>query len=277
MSPIKLTEARVADAKYRGEDGSRDVRWDTLLTGFGLRITPAGGKSYVLSYRHKGKKRLLTVGRVELYKTVAGARAKAQDMLRNLHDRGVDPKQTRHTLKGSETVADLWKRYDELVIAGRGPNPQRTVRSLFRTHILPVLGTVAVAHLDAADVTRLHDKATSKGGKVAANRAVERLSDCLAWAHKRYRASFPPNWTNPCREVAMNAEHPRRHSLTPPQLRALWDSLEAERSPWNRAYLRVVMLTGARKSEVLNLRWADVDLTLAARWSAAPRHGAMNI
>src|SRR4030095_2095610 len=89
---------------------------------------------------------------------------------------------------------------------------------------------------------------------------VERLSDCLAWTAKRYRTSFPAGWENPCRGIEKHVEHPRRHSLTAAQLRALWDSLEGERSPWIRAYLRVVILTGARKSEVLNLRWPDVDL-----------------
>ena len=70
----------------------------------------------------------------------------------------------------------------------------------------------------------------------------------------------PGRLDDPCREVEKHVEHPRRHSLTSVQLRALWDALEAERSPYLRTFLRVLMLTGARKSEVLGLRWADVDL-----------------
>jgi integrase len=89
---------------------------------------------------------------------------------------------------------------------------------------------------------------------------VERLSDCLEWAKPRFKKNFPPNWTNPCRAVRKHTEHPRRHSLTVPQLRVLWDALDAEPNAYIRAYLRVLLLSGARKSEVLALKWADVDL-----------------
>lgn len=65
---------------------------------------------------------------------------------------------------------------------------------------------------------------------------------------------------NPCRSVDRHKEHSRRHHLTAAQLRALWDALDSERSPYIRVYLRTLILTGARKSEVLNMRWADLDL-----------------
>lgn len=260
MSPRrKLSDRAAARAAYAGANGARCVVWDAL-GGFGLRITPQGGKSFVLSYRHGGKKKLLSLGDVALYESVEAARAKARRLLVDLRERGIDPANAREQLSEAETVASLYKSWSAAVLDSSPENSRKSVRSLFKLHILPAVGTTNVTALDSGAVQRMHDKA-SAGGKVVANRAVDRLSALLNWAHKRYRSSFPDHWRNPCADVDRHREHARRHHLTTTQLRALWDALEAERSPYIRAFLRALILTGARKSEVLGMRWADVDLT----------------
>ena len=58
----KLTIKSIKSYRYEGDGMSRDVRWDTNLPGFGLRIYPSGRKGFVISYRADGRKRMMTLG-----------------------------------------------------------------------------------------------------------------------------------------------------------------------------------------------------------------------
>lgn len=157
MSPRrKLNDRAVASATYTGANKARCVMWDTL-PGFGLRITPEGGKSFVLSYRHGGKKRLLSLGNVALYKSADAARTKARRMLIDLKERGIDPASARETLRDSETVESLYKNYTTAVLSVAPKNSRKAVFSLFKLHIIPEIGTERVATLDSGAVQRMHD------------------------------------------------------------------------------------------------------------------------
>ena len=57
---MKLTTSKIKDFTYRG---GWDVRWDDAVPGLGVRIYPSGKKAFVLSYRAKGRKRLMVLGR----------------------------------------------------------------------------------------------------------------------------------------------------------------------------------------------------------------------
>ena len=59
---MHLTKRKIDSFEYEGQNGSRDVRWDDRLPGFGVRIYPNGKRSFVLSYRCHGRKRLMVLG-----------------------------------------------------------------------------------------------------------------------------------------------------------------------------------------------------------------------
>ena len=82
----KLTKKGIDSYKYKG---GWDVRWDSLITGFGLRLYPSGKKSFVLSYRKGKRKRLLVLGQYGKI-TLDKARDLAQKRLAELVD-GNDP------------------------------------------------------------------------------------------------------------------------------------------------------------------------------------------
>ena len=94
---MKLTKRYIDSARYQGTDGSRDVRWDALLPGFGLRIYPNGKKAYVLSYRSAGRKRLMTLGNANVL-TLDQARDQAREHLVAVVD-GKDPLEERRGLR----------------------------------------------------------------------------------------------------------------------------------------------------------------------------------
>jgi integrase len=119
----------------------------------------------------------------------------------------------------------------------------------------------------------LHDRVSAAGGKVIANRCVERLSGLLNWAHERSAKDFGPNWRNPCTGVRKHQEFARKHVLGADQLRALMASLEDEPNVYVRAYVLLIVLTGARQGELRRLRWPDVNLEQAIARIGASKNG----
>ena len=104
---MKLTKSSIDAARYQGksETRSRYVLWDSVLRGFGLRVTPSEAKVFVLSYRAHGRKRLMTIGSYGAL-TLVEARAKARKHLVAIED-GEDPLETRQRLSKAGTVAGL--------------------------------------------------------------------------------------------------------------------------------------------------------------------------
>jgi integrase len=99
-----------------------------------------------------------------------------------------------------------------------------------------------------------------------ANRVLAVLSKLMTWAEQH---AYRPQRSNPCRGVEKYREQPRRRYLTPDELKRLGAAFRiAERwhamSPTVITALRLILLTGARSSEILSLRWREVDLAGAA-------------
>ncbi|SFN15133.1 protein of unknown function [Nitrosomonas communis] len=86
LSPTRLsmtlTKTIIDKAEYIGDSatGERCVIWDGSLAGFGLRVYPAGKKSFILSYRYNGRKRLIIIGQYVLL-TLEQARKEAKKYL----------------------------------------------------------------------------------------------------------------------------------------------------------------------------------------------------
>ena len=85
---MKLTKRSIDGFTYQGTNGKRDIRWDDRLPGFGVRIYPNGKKSFVLSYRVNGRKRLMALGAYGVL-TLDQARSRARRHLSHIIDRFV--------------------------------------------------------------------------------------------------------------------------------------------------------------------------------------------
>ena len=81
---VKLTKDRVGKAVYQGDGKSRFVVWDSMITGFGVRVYPSGKKSYVISCRFEGRERLHTLGKAEAFRKVDDARDLGRNILTNV-------------------------------------------------------------------------------------------------------------------------------------------------------------------------------------------------
>ena len=173
---------------------------------------------------------------------------------------GEDPARTRREVRTAPTVADLAKRYmEEHARPKKKPGSVQGDETLLRLHVLPRLGGLRVNEVTSEDVERLH--LAMKGGKGAANRTVALLSKMFNLA-EAWR--FRPSGSNPCRHIEKYRERKIERYLSREELVRLGKVLRAAEQSGTEAAsviaaVRLLLLTGCRLSEVLTLKWADVD------------------
>jgi integrase len=273
MATKNLTKAAIESLAYDPKGPSRQVLWDSKVRGFGCRVTPQGGKQFVLLYRASGQQKLMSLGRVGDFKTLDQARIKAGALLTDLRQNGVDPMAARERMADAESMLALWTVYERDHLRHMSANTRRAVVSAWTVHVAPVVGTLKPGQVTRADVIRVHDKATKAGGKVIANRAIQRLRAMLTWLFERNERQFPIGWRNPAAGVKLHREAPRTAILDLEQQRALVVSLAEEPDPWVRVYIQLLLVTGCRANELASLKWQDVDVAKATAMIRARKNG----
>ncbi len=229
------------------------VFWDDRIPGFGVRVYPSGSKVYVVQTRHRGKSQRVTLGRHGVI-TADAARKKAAETINRIKS-GVDPVE-----RGSVTVAELAARYlDEHVDVRCKESTQRMYRSVVRRFIVPSYGGVAVEDVERKHINALH--LDLRHIPYQANRALEIGSKLFNLAEEwKLRTGG-----NPCKYVRKYPEKKRERFLTEAEFRhlgAVLNEMEAEgRLPvYPAAAIRLLMLTGCRRNEIVELQWKHVDL-----------------
>ncbi|HEX9736193.1 MAG TPA: site-specific integrase [Thermoanaerobaculia bacterium] len=256
MKGIKLTKRSVDAARYQGS-GAYYV-WDCEVRGFGLRVYPSALKSFVVTYRVRGKQRFYTIGRYgEL--TVDEARTKALQALGRARN-GEDPAGQRLASRRAPTMVDLAERYmREHAEVRKKPAVAKADRQTWERLILPRYGKRKVADIERCDVTQLHTELAATPAMANHTRGLLSTAFNLAevWG---WRAEG----TNPCRHVKKFKAQARERYYSEVELSRLGAVLtEAERSwgesPHAVAAIRLLILTGCRSVEILTLRWDYVD------------------
>lgn len=259
--------------------GKRDTfYWDDSTTGLGLKVTPAGKKTYVLQYRIHGRVRRYTIGKHGSPWTPEQARDEAVRLLGQVAA-GIDPAALKAALrregKAAKTVAQLCDLYVAEDCATKKPSTLAADKGRIERHIKPLLGRLRVKNVTDADVARFlgaiavghtaadiktgpHGRAIVKGGKGAATRATGLLGAIFSYA---VRQKMRPD--NPVHGVKRFKGHSSQRFLSDAELARLGEAMaEAERegvNPVAIAALRLLCLSGMRKTEVLSLEWQHVD------------------
>lgn len=247
----KLTNRSVSSIK----PSSRDiVVWDDELPGFGLRVKPSGAKSYLIQYRNRHTvSRRFTIGRHGII-----APEQARRAARGMHadvQRGADPAEDRMGERKAPTLRHLADQYlEQHAEKKKRPRSIASDKTLLRLHILPAIGNRRVAALSRADVIKLHHSMRETPG--AANRTLALLSKMLNLAELW---NMRPDGSNPCRHVERYPERKMERFLSAEELGRLGSVLseaeqEATELPSVIAAIRLLMFTGARLGEILNLR-----------------------
>ena len=236
----------------------RDVAfWDHDLPGFGVRVYASGRKVYVVQCRGPAGIRRMSLGEHGDL-TAEQARKRARAAISRIK-RGEEPIPGREQA-AAPTVADLAQRYMEAHAAVNcNAHTQNSYRSALDNHILPALGSKPVTEVRRSDAEALHYvlRATPR----QANRVLMVLSKMFKLAEDW---GLAPLGGNPCRFVVRYREGARKRFLTEDEYRRVGRALREleHESPMRAraaAALRLLMLTGCRLTEILTLRWDDID------------------
>ena len=228
------------------------ITYDSEVKGFGIRMTAAGAKAFVLNYRAAGRERRITIGNVPDW-SVSGARDRAKELRRRI-DVGEDPMGERHEDRAAPTIDDLAEQFDAEHLSRRRETTAKEYRSMLRGHILPALGRTRVADLRHSDVDRLHRKIMATA-PYRANRAVAVLSKMMMLAIK-----WEMRDDNPVKGIERAPENRRERFLTPAEIASLGKALDAHSERTSCDAIRLLMLTGARRGETLSATWPQIDL-----------------
>lgn len=285
-SRAKISKRTVDAAAIPGEGESRI--WDTELKGFCLRVYPEsrkaakGRKVYAVKYRVGRTQRWFTIGEHGSPWTPDGAREAADTVL---HDagKGIDHQAAKLERRADATVGELIDLY-----LAEGPTAKPSKRasswaqdkSSLERHVRPLLGRKIARDLRPVDVTRMAkeitDGATAKdvktgkrgraivrGGPAVAARTVATLSAMLAWgmAHGGLKAIANPASGAGAKLAKASPKERFLSSDEAAGLFAVISAMTAEKA-LNLAHadaFRLLMLTGARRSEIAGLRWSEVD------------------
>ncbi|MBF0455789.1 MAG: tyrosine-type recombinase/integrase [Magnetococcales bacterium] len=279
---IKLTKRFIDNAKAEkaGENSKRrgeivdTLFFDSDLIGFGLKVTPLGRKTYFVQYRHEGRKRRLSIGPHGSPWTPDMARQKAVEVL-GLVSSGEDPAEAKQESKKAITVSELCDLYLKDGVTTKKESTLEIDRGRIEHHIKPILGRKKVVSVTRVDVQRLlrdvaagktardiktgpRGRAIVKGGQGSANRVVGLFGGILSFAVDR---GIRPD--NPKHGVKTFTEPKRDRFLSAQELARLGETLTAAEgegvNPSAINAIRLMVLTGCRKSEILKLRWREVD------------------
>ena len=264
----KLTK-RVVDALVAPASGQTFLR-DSVLKGFGVRITAKGAIAFVVERRINGKPQRITVGPYPAL-TVEQARNEAQALLGKIVQ-GYDPAKEREeiTLRGI-TLHEAFKAFRQAranlaaktlydyqrVMAVALPDwQQKTLREITKDKVVeryhqlatdrgPAYANLAMRTLRAVFNFAMHQYEDSEGNPIVRDNPVLRLTRTRAWYPTKRRQTIVriqdlPAWFK--------------------AVKALRDEASILLAPALSDYLQVLLLTGLRRSEGVRMRWQDVDL-----------------
>jgi len=231
-----------------------------VVRGLGVRVTASGAKSFIFEARIKGRPRRVTIGRWPDL-TVALARQRAME-IRTAIARGENPHEAHLAEKRETTFGELADRY--MCEYSRVHKRPRSIADdeYYLAHYLPnVWRTRRLSDIGRTDIERLHARLGSDHGKYAANHTVRLLRHMLNLAHRWDLLTSE----NPAAGVKLFREQKRERYLNPEEVACVNHAL-LEEPDWRwRAYFPLALMLGIRKSELLAMRWQDIDLN-ARTW-----------
>lgn len=271
--------------------------YDENLKGFGLKIEPTGARSFFIEYRPGAggrgvAKKRMALGSADTL-SPEQARALAADYLAGIR-RGEDPASDRNSERSDPTVADLCDEYLKDGIDLKKASTIATDRGRIERHIKPLLGKKKVKSVTKPDIEKfMRDVAAGKtatvvktgkqgksvvtGGKGTATRTVRLLGGIFSWAVNQ---KMRPD--NPAHGIKKYPDQSGERYLSSDELARLGEAIALastvgiQRAPsdskhapkaltntideWAAAGILLLILTGCRLGEVLNLRWDQVDL-----------------
>jgi integrase len=228
------------------------VHWDSELKGFGVVVLPSGRRTYCVQYRNiQRTKKRFKIG-IHGQITTEEARTLAKKYLGKI-THGEDPAAIKKENRDLPTIKVLAQDYLERHALRKRPRSVKEDQKLFKQIIIPCLGNQQVKDVTRRDIEHIHLELQKT--PYHANRVLALLS-------KMFSLAVIWGWRtdNPVKGMERYQEEKRDRWLDKEELNRFWETIE--RYPNHKAAfaLKILLLTGARKSEVLQATWDQFDL-----------------
>ncbi len=252
---IKFNKANI-DVLQLPKPGKRDTYHDAKTSGLQLRITSSGVKTFSVYRRIKcGNPERITLGRYPDM-TVEQARREAKRIALDIAD-GKNPADIKRGHKAELTFSELFNEYLE-----RHSKPSKKTwnedQSKYDSYLVKPLGKKKLSTIDRKSIAHIHSAITKAGYSTTANRVLALVSSIFGWA---ISAGL---WeSNPGTGIRRNKEKSRDRFIQGDELPRFFKALTEEENQTIKDYILVSLLTGARRSNVLSMRWADVNFSRA--------------
>lgn len=227
-------------------------------------MVTSASKTFYLCRRVQGRQQRIRIGQFPAWTPTAAI--ERADEIEKAIDRGENPHQEKRDRSAAPTLADFWKdTFDPQHVARLKPTTAYQYRLTWRLHISETFGELKLADITKAAVRTLHASIGATGRERTANFAVVVLRCMLN--HAIEADLF--NGSNPTAGVRMFRETPRNRYLTREEIARLYQALDAdaqETGDWTlHDVVKLALLTGARRGNVLSMAWKDLDLD-GGRW-----------
>jgi integrase len=256
MAQISLTQAFVNTAVCPNDQTKQEIT-DKACKGLVLEVRQSGGKTYYLRYtNHRGKQRQYRIGNA-IVLTLSQARSKSKLAL-NQAALGQDPCEEKEQTKQVPTFADfIADQYMPYVKSYK--RSWDTDVSLLKNHLLPRFGKKYLDEITRQDIVNMHtDRKASGAAAGSANRLLIMMRYIFNLALKW---EVPGIKVNPCKGIPLMEENNKMERyLSVEEAQRLYEAVCKSENTMLKYIVPMLILTGARKREVLDAKWDDFDL-----------------
>lgn len=241
------------------------IFFDDKIEGFGVRITAAGTKSFVLNYRVDGEKRRWTIGKWPEWTADAARDEVKKKLLPAINGGGADPVREKKARLTEPKLADLATEYlDQHATIKKREKSVYEDKRMLNNIILPKLGKLRVSTVTRRNVEALHN--SLKKTPYQANRVLALLSKMFTFAMQGEMRT-----DNPAKGIGRFKEDRREAWFSRQQLQALAAALDKYAEQDAADALRLLIVTGARPGEVIGAEWPMFDLERGI-WNKPSHH-----
>ena len=236
---------------------SKITLFDSLNKGLTYEKRSSGSSTFYLRYTdNRGRTRYLKLGKSSDI-TLSQARTLA-DKARNRIAMGEDPIEQKRIARAVPTFAEFIEG-QYLPFIGTYKKSWETDRSLLKNHLLPRFGNRYMDEITRIDIVKMHsDRRASGAAPGSANRLLILMRYCYNLA---IRWEVPGIKANPCAGVPLlEVNNKKERYLSQEEAKRLYDAVCESQNPMLRYVVPMLILSGARKREVLDATWEDFDL-----------------
>ena len=249
---------------------SREVEYsDQDIAGLRLQINRLGRKSFLFRYQHAGRKRAMKVGGYPEI-SIDEARMKVIEW-RGLLAKGIDPQaQREEEQKAGMTFSQFYDDYfwPHIVATKRSAKADA---SRIRNHVMPAFGEREMAKISNLDIQRFHNEKKLALCPATANRIFETIRRAFNLA---IMWGLLPASGNAALGIRLHKENNRRERyLSQEELKRFIAALDAAPNQTMADVFRMLLATGCRKSEILNLKFEHVRLENRELYIPVPKSG----